>query len=152
AAGVVFRHPLVRSAAYGAASAQERRQAHQALAEATDSAVDPYRRAWRRAQATSRPDDQVAAELEFSAERARGRGGFAAEAAFMERSTELTADPARRGARALLAAEAKRQAGAMEAAVRLADLAERGPLDDFQLAKLDVLRAQISFASDRGSE
>jgi len=152
AAGVVFRHPLVRSAAYGAASAQERRQAHQALAEATDSAVDPDRRAWHRAQATSRPDDQVAAELEFSAERARGRGGFAAEAAFMERSTELTADPARRATRALVAAEAKRQAGAMEAAVRLADLAERGPLDDFQLAQLDVLRAQISFASDRGSE
>jgi len=152
AAGVVFRHPLVRSAAYGAASAQERRQAHQALAEATDSAVDPDRRAWHRAQATSRPDDQVAAELEFSAERARGRGGFAAEAAFMERSTELTADPARRATRALVAAEAKRQAGAMEAAVRLADLAERGPLDDFQFAQLDVLRAQISFASDRESE
>jgi DNA-binding CsgD family transcriptional regulator len=151
-AGVVFRHPLVRSAVYRAARAQERRQAHQALAEATDPAADPDRRAWHRAQATSRPDEEVAAELELSAGRAQARGGFAAAAAFMERSTELTADMAQRARRALVAAEAKRQAGAVDAALRLAHTAERGPLDDFQRAQLDVLRAQISFASDRGSE
>jgi DNA-binding CsgD family transcriptional regulator len=152
AAGVVFRHPLVRSAIYGAASAQERRQAHRALAEATDPAVDPDRRAWHRGQSTSRPDEEIAAELELSAERAQARGGFAAAAAFMERSTQLTVDSARRAERALVAAEDKRQAGATDAALRLADVAERGPLDDFQLAQLDLLRAQISFASDRGSE
>jgi DNA-binding CsgD family transcriptional regulator len=151
-AGVVFRHPLVRSAVYGAASARERRQAHQALAEATDPAVDPDRRAWHRAQATSRPDEDVAADLELSAGRAQARGGFAAAAAFMERSTELTVDPARRAGRALVAAEAKRQAGAVDSGLRLATLAERGPLDDFQRAQLDLLRAQISFASDRGSD
>lgn len=151
-AGVVFRHPLVRSAVYGAASARERRQAHQALAEATDPAVNPDRRAWHRAQATSRPDEDVAAELELSAGRAQARGGFAAAAAFMEWSTELTVDPARRAGRALVAAEAKRQAGAVDSALRLADMAERGPLDDFQRAQLDLLRAQISFASDRGSD
>jgi len=151
-AGVVFRHPLVRSAVYGAASAPERRQAHQALAEATDPAADPDRRAWHRAQATSRPDEDVAADLELSAGRAQARGGFAAAAAFMARSTELTIDPARRAGRALVAAEAKRQAGAVDSALRLADMAERGPLDDFQRAQLDLLRAQISFASDRGSD
>jgi DNA-binding CsgD family transcriptional regulator len=151
-AGVMFRHPLVRSAVYGAASAHERRQAHQALAEATDPAVDPDRRAWHRAQATSRPDEDVAAELELSAGRAQARGGFAAAAAFMERSTELTIDAARRAGRALVAAEAKRQAGAVDAALRLAGMAERGPLDDFQRAQLELLRAQISFASDRGSD
>jgi DNA-binding CsgD family transcriptional regulator len=151
-AGVVFRHPLVRSAVYGAASAQERRQAHQALAEATDPAVDPDRRAWHRAQATSRPDEDVAADLELSAGRAQARGGFAAAAAFMERSAELTVDPARRAGRALVAAEAKRQAGAVDSARRLAGMAERGPLDDFQRAQLELLRAQISFASDRGSD
>jgi DNA-binding CsgD family transcriptional regulator len=151
-AGVVFRHPLVRSAVYGAASARERRQAHQALAEATDPAVDPDRRAWHRAQATSRPDEDVAADLELSAGRAQARGGFAAAAAFMERSTELTVDPARRAGRALVAAEAKRQAGAADSALRLANMAERGPLDDFERAQLELLRAQISFASDRGSD
>ena len=150
-AGVVFRHPLVRSAAYAAASARERRQAHQALAEATDPAVDPDRRAWHRAQATSRPDEDVAADLELSAGRAQARGGFAAAAAFMQRSSELTVDPARRAGRALAAAEANRQAGALAAALRLAALAERGPLDDSQRAQLDLLRAQISFATDRGS-
>jgi DNA-binding CsgD family transcriptional regulator len=151
-AGVVFRHPLVRSAVYGAASARERRQAHHALAEATDPAVDPDRRAWHRAQATSRPEEGVAAELELSAGRAQARGGFAAAAAFMERATELTVDPARRAGRALVAAEAKRQAGAVDSARRLADVAERGPLDDFQRAQAELLRAQISFASDRGSD
>ena len=152
AAGVVFRHPLVRSAVYRAAPVQQRRQAHRVLAEATDPAVDPDRRAWHRSQAAWRPDEEVAAELELSAGRAQARGGFAAAAAFMERSTELTADLARRSRRALVAAEAKRQAGAVYAALRLADMAEQGPLDDFQRAQLDVLRARISFASDRGSE
>jgi DNA-binding CsgD family transcriptional regulator len=151
-AGMVFRHPLVRSAVYGAASPDERRQAHHALAEATDPAVDPDRRAWHRAQAASRPDEDVAVELERSAGRAQGRGGFAAAAAFMERSTELTVDPPRRVERALVAAEAKRQAGALDAALGLVALAERGSLDDSQRAQVDVLRAQISFASDRGSD
>jgi DNA-binding CsgD family transcriptional regulator len=151
-AGVVFRHPLVRSAVYGAASAQDRRQAHQALAEATDPAVDPDRQAWHRAQATDRPDEDVASELELSAGRAQGRGGFAAAAAFMERSAEMTVDPARRASRAIVAAEAKHQAGALDAALGLVALAERESLDDSQRAQLDVLRAQISFASQRGSD
>src|SRR5882757_3313955 len=103
---IVFRHPLVRSASYGAASPEERREAHRALAEATDAAVDPDRRAWHRAQATSRPDDEVAADLELSAGPPQARGVVAA-AAFMERSAELTVDPARRAGRALVAAEAK---------------------------------------------
>ncbi len=149
---VVFRHPLVRSAVYGAASPKERRAAHRALAEATDAAVDPDRRAWHRAQASARPNDEVAADLELSAGRAQARGGVAAAAAFMERSAELTVERALRAGRALAAAEAKRQAGALDAALALATMAERGPLDDSQLAQLDVLRAQVAFASDRGNE
>ncbi|MDQ1567751.1 MAG: hypothetical protein QOF96_2631, partial [Actinomycetota bacterium] len=149
---VVFRHPLVRSAVYGAASPKDRRGAHRALAEATDAAVDPDRRAWHRAQASARPNDEVAADLELSAGRAQARGGVAAAAAFMERSAELTVDRSLRAGRALVAAEAKRQAGALGAALALATMAERGPLDDSQLAQLDVLWAQVAFASDRGNE
>jgi DNA-binding CsgD family transcriptional regulator len=149
---VVFRHPLVRSAVYGAAGPDGRREVHRALAEATDPDVDPDRRAWHRAQAASVPDDEVAAELEHSAVRARGRGGFAAAAAFLERSFALTLDPAQRSGRALAAAEAQEQAGALDAALALIETAQAGPLDEFQRAQADVLRARISFAADRGSE
>ena len=151
-AGVTFRHPLVRSAVYRAASAPERREVHRVLADATDPAVDPDRRAWHRAQATPGPDDEVASELEHSAGRAQARGGLAAAAAFMERAAALTLDPALRATRALAAAQAKHQAGALDAALRLVATAEAGPLDEFQRAQADVLRAQVSFASNRGSD
>lgn len=149
---VVFRHPLVRSAIYGSASPEDRRQAHRKLAEATDADVDPDRRAWHLAQAAWRPDDDVARALELSAGRAQARGGVAAAAAFMERAAELTVDPKQRVARALAAAEAKRQAGALDAATALASSAERGPVNDIQRAEIDLLRAQVSFGSERGRE
>jgi len=151
-AGVVFRHPLARSAVYRAATADERSEAHLALADATDPDVDPDRRAWHRAQATSMPDEDVATELEHSAARAQSRGGFAAAAAFLERSTVLTLDPARRVARALAAAQAKHEAGAFDEALALAANAEAGPLDGVQRAEVDLLRARISFAAERGNE
>ncbi len=151
-AGIVFRHPLVRSAVYSAASSLDRRQVHRALADATDPIVDPDRRAWHRAQSTSRPDEDIAQELEVSAERAQSRGGFAAAAAFMERSTELTPNMELKAERALRAADAKRVAGDLDAALGLANIAQRGPLDSYQRARLDVLRAQILFGSHRGNE
>jgi DNA-binding CsgD family transcriptional regulator len=149
--GVAFRHPLLRSAVYRAADADERRKVHAALAEATDPDTDPDRRAWHRAQA-SMPDEDVAADLERSAARAQARGGVAAAAAFLERSSALTLEPARRAGRALAAAQAKQQAGAFDEALTLAAHAEAGPLDDFQRAQIGVLRAQVASASDRGSE
>jgi DNA-binding CsgD family transcriptional regulator len=149
---VRFRHPLVRSAIYKTATLPERERAHQALAEATDPEVDPDRRAWHRAHATTTPDEGIAAELELSAGRAAHRGGIAAAAAFFERAAELTPDPARRGRRALTAAQAKVESGAPEAAEKLLALAAICPLDDVQLARLARLRAQIVFALRRGSD
>src|SRR5690348_2212484 len=149
---VTFRHPLVRSAAYRAASPAERRTAHQALADATDPQADPDRRAWHRAQATLGPDEDVAAELERSAGRAEARGGLAAAAAFLERAAALTLDPARRAGRALAAAQAKYQAGAFDATLGLLATAEAGPPDQFRRARADLLRGQIAFASSRGSD
>ncbi len=150
-ARVRFRHPLVRSAAYRAAALPDRRQVHRALAEATDADVDPDRRAWHRAHAAFEPDEDLADELERSAERARGRGGVAAAAAFLARAAELTPDPVRRGARALAAAQAKFDAAAHDSALELLATAALTPLDDLQRARVDRLRAQIIFARTRGS-
>ena len=151
-ARVRFRHPLVRSAAYRSASVQTRQELHGALAEATDPAVDPDRRAWHRAQAAPGPDEEVAAELEQCAGRAQRRGGLAAAAAFLERSAGLTLDPARRAQRALAAAQAKHRAGALDAALGLLAMAQAGPLDELQRARGDLLRAQIAFASSHGRD
>jgi AAA ATPase domain/Bacterial regulatory proteins, luxR family len=151
-AGVVFRHPLVRSAVYRAAGAAERSEAHRALADATDPDLDPDRRAWHRAQAAAMPDEEVAAELERSAARAQARGGFAAAAAFLERAATLTPEPSRRTQRALAAAQTKFQAGALDDALGLLAMAETGVLSDLERARVGLLRAQIAFVSSRGND
>jgi DNA-binding CsgD family transcriptional regulator len=148
---VRFRHPLVRSAVYRDASPGDRRSVHAALAQAADPAFDPDRRAWHRAQATSGNNEDVADELEQSAGRAQGRGGVAAAAALLERAVGLTADPARRAQRALAAAQAKHLAGAPEAALELLATAREGRLDELGLARMDLLRAHVAFASSHGS-
>jgi DNA-binding CsgD family transcriptional regulator len=149
---VIFRHPVVRSVVYQAASLNERRTAHRALAQVIDSELDPDRRAWHRAQAASGPDEEVACELERSAGRARGRGGVSAEAAFMERAAALTLEPARRAERALAAARAKIGAGAFDDALELLATAEAGPLTELQGAQVDRLRAETTFAACRGTD
>jgi DNA-binding CsgD family transcriptional regulator len=151
-ARVAFRHPLLRSAIYRAAHPKERRAAHGALAAGTDPETDPDRRAWHRAHATLAPNDDVAVELERSADRAQRRGGVAAAAAFLERATALTADPAHRGARALDAAEARFEAGATGTALELLATAQLSPLDTLQRARLERLRAQIAYMSSRGGD
>jgi DNA-binding CsgD family transcriptional regulator len=149
---VTFRHPLVRSAVYRSGAVEQRRAVHLALAEVTDRAADPDRRAWHLAAAASAPDEEVACELERSAGRAQARGGLAAAAAFLQRSVALTRDPARRADRALAAARANLYAGAFDEALRFLPIAEAGSPDELQQAQAELLRGQIAFSSNIGSD
>ena len=149
---VRFRHPLVRSAAYRSATPDARSRVHQALADATDAQTDPDRRAWHLAEAAAGLNEDVAGELERAAGRAQARGGLAAASAFLERAVALTPAPSRRAQRALAAAQTKYEAGALDDALALLGTAEAGAVDDAQRARVHLLRAQIAFASRRGSD
>jgi DNA-binding CsgD family transcriptional regulator len=149
---VRFSHPLVRSAVYHASNPIDRREVRAALADATDPVLDPDRRAWHRAHATSTPDEAVAAEMVRSADRAQRRGGLAAAAAFLRRAAELTPDPAARVERSLDAAQAKLDVADTASASDLLATAEIGPLDELQRGRLERLHAQIAFASRRGRD
>ncbi len=100
-----FRHPLVRSAIYYGATFTDRQAAHRALAGGLDDAGDADRRAWHRAASVVEPDSQVALELDQAAGRARARGAFAAAAAALHRSAELTAEPEDRVRRLIAAGD-----------------------------------------------
>jgi DNA-binding CsgD family transcriptional regulator/tetratricopeptide (TPR) repeat protein len=141
-ATATFRHPLVRSAVYGAALEADRRRAHEALALAFDERSEPDRRAWHRAVAAIAPDDSAADELERSAARTRARGGYVSEGAALERAAALTADPQRRAHRLLAAAVAAEASGDSLRVLGLLDQAE-------SLLKDPVLAAQAQLT--RGS-
>jgi DNA-binding CsgD family transcriptional regulator len=138
-----FRHPLVRSAVYGAATPRDRRIAHSALAEATDATVDPDRKAWHRAQATAVPDEDVAAELERTATRAKARGGLTAAGTFLERAAMLTPEAGKRAERALAAADTMFEAGAFDAVLNLLRGADTAQFDELQAARAQCLHALV---------
>ena len=79
-----------------------------------------------------------------------GTAAFAAVLAFLERAAVLTPDLAKRSARALAAAQAKVQAGAVDAGLDLLAMAEAGPLGEFERARADLVRAQIAWVTRRG--
>ncbi|HEX4688944.1 MAG TPA: AAA family ATPase [Nocardioides sp.] len=149
---VQFRHPLVRSAAYAAGSPDERRAVHGALAEVTDPETDPDRRVWHVAAATAGRDDEVAAELERSADRAHARAGVAAAAVFLQRASALTSDPSARADRALGAAHAYLHAGSYDVALGLLAEADADAVDDLQRARIEQLRGEINRAATAGGE
>jgi DNA-binding CsgD family transcriptional regulator len=152
AAQVRFHHPLVRSAIYRAAPLADRQAVHRALAEATDAQADPDRQAWHRAQAALGADEDLAAELERSADRAQARGGLAAAAAFLERAAALTPDRGLRARRALAAAEARYLAGSPHAALTLLEGAASAPMDALGAAIAQRLRGRIALHLGRSGE
>ena len=138
---IVFHHPLVRSAVYGAATSRERRVAHRALADAlTPDGAQVDRRAWHLAAAAVDPDECVVRELDAAAARAESRGGRVAAARAQERAAELSIDPRERSLRLVRAARNMSLVGQDDAAVVIADRAQ--PVDSPALrADLAVVRA-----------
>lgn len=117
--GLAFSHPLIRSAVHSAAHPGALRRAHQAISAAVDPDHDPDLRAWHLAAATAGADEAVARDLENSAERARARGGYAAEALLLARAAELTPSPPRRDERRLAAAQVYLMCGDPQSAQRV---------------------------------
>ncbi|MFI6290388.1 ATP-binding protein [Nonomuraea sp. NPDC050790] len=148
-AEVAFRHPLVRTAVLLACDIAARMAAHRALAEA----VDDDRRTWHLAAVTLRPDEEVAAELENLALRARQRGGQAAVSAAYARAAELSADPGRAVHRWAAAAEAATEAGLWQRARELVDRARRqaeaATLTGAVQAELAYVRAKLEIEAGR---
>jgi DNA-binding CsgD family transcriptional regulator len=126
---LVFRHPLVRSAIYQGATFNERRLVHTALADAQDDS-NRDRRAWHRAAAAEGPGEDIARDLEASAERATLRGGYASAATALERAAGLSADDEERTLRLLAAADAAWLAGRTERArVLVSDAGRSAPAE-----------------------
>jgi ATP/maltotriose-dependent transcriptional regulator MalT len=133
---------------YRSAACRERREAHGALAAATDPEIDPDRRAWHRAHATTGPDEDVATDLERTAARAKSRGGLAAAAAFLERAATLTPDAGKRAQRVLAAATVMYEAGGYEAVDNLLRRIDTSQLDELGAARIDRLRAVVALSAE----
>ena len=144
---LVFRHPLVRSAIYQQATVVGRQAAHRALVEVLQGAQQADRRAWHLAAATIGPDEQVAAELEASADRARRRGGPAAAAATLQRAADLTVEEAARARRLVAAAEYLWEAGHTAQATALLNQVQPDPSDLAVRARAAHVRGHIELAS-----
>ena len=99
-------------------------------------------------RAVAEPDEGVVQALERAAEHALGHRTLVTAAAFLQRATELTADPSIRATRALMATAWKVFAADYETGLELHATAELCPLDELQPAWLLWLRAGVSAGSD----
>jgi DNA-binding CsgD family transcriptional regulator len=140
---VDFCHPLARSAIYGAAEENDRREAHRALAVAADAAGEADRHAWHLAGAAHGPDERIASALDGAAESARHRGGVWSEAKALERAARLTPEPHLRARRLARAGDAAFRAGRPELAEALLAEAVEGELELHELAHAQARRAYI---------
>ena len=149
---VQFRHALMRSAISAGASALDSQRAHRAYVDVIDANVDPDRRVWHRAGASTGPDEEIAHELELSAARARRRGDNRAAAGLLQRAAALTPDPARRGGRMLAGAQAELASANAGRATVLLGQASSLPLTDLERAQAARVRASIGFALGQGAD
>jgi DNA-binding CsgD family transcriptional regulator len=147
---VLFPRPALRLAVYRAASDDERRSVHRALAKATESAADLTRHIWHLAHAALRPDEGIAEQLESCLTVARDRGGIAAVAAFLEKATYLTGEPKRRSKRALAAATALNQVST--GAARLLQLVDPASIDSPTRCRLQEQQALMAMAAHRADD
>ncbi|CAM3254652.1 helix-turn-helix transcriptional regulator [Stackebrandtia soli] len=147
---IEFRHPLVRAAAYQGAPIGRRSTAHRALADALAGTTgNEERRAWHLAAATTGPDEDIAAALEASAERARFRGGYNAVSIAYERAAGLSPDRGDRARRLVAAARGALDAGQLTRAESLADNVIHLSEEPVSLALAADVRANV--ANWRGS-
>ncbi|MFJ9036703.1 AAA family ATPase [Streptomyces sp. NPDC102406] len=146
---VSFRHLLLRSMVYSAASVTERRQAHAALAECCDVLQDPDRHAWHRGQAASGFDENAAGDLEEAARRATQHTGAGVAGGFWELAAALTADPRTRASRLLSAARAKRKTGAFQEALAILVSLTHEPLPDSERTRAVLLHARTAYVVQR---
>jgi hypothetical protein len=117
-----YRHPLIRSAVYGAAPPADRRKVHAALA-AVSNPADTERRAWHRAGAAIGPDEEIAGLLERSAQQAISSGATSAAVALLSRAAELSPDPVQTAERQVAAAEVAEEGGLIRQAHTLVEQA-----------------------------
>jgi DNA-binding CsgD family transcriptional regulator len=143
---VEFTHPLARSAIYEAASPQDRRAAHQALADAFVDAADSDRRVWHLALASDGPDEEIAAALERSARQAIRRGGLGAAATALRRAAALTPRARERVERLAAAARAAQGAGRIDEAIALVEQGLRQTDDPRQRARLHAIHGDAEYS------
>ena len=150
---VEFAHPLVRSAAYRSATADDRHRVHRALADATVAGTDPDRRAWHRARATRSPTGMSPPSLSARLTAHRPAAESPRRRRSCQRSAELTRRPGPgepngrwlRPRRVLKQVRSRRRLDSWP-------LAEAGPLGEVQAAQVILLRGQIAFASGMSSD
>jgi DNA-binding CsgD family transcriptional regulator len=138
--GVRFRHPLVRSAVYRAATVCERNAIHSALADMLTG--DPDRSVWHRAAAAGAVDEALAADLEATAQRAQRRGATTVAVLALRRAAELS-DAQERVRRLLLAAELAFELGRRDIALPLLAAAEPLDLTPLQRGRMAWVREVI---------
>lgn len=134
--GILFRHPLVRSAAYAEASFERRSSAHQAIAAELTAGAEPDRAAWHRAVAATAPDEKLATALEHSADAARRRGGEAAAASVLRRAALLSETAESRRDRTVAAAIVALDSGRPDLARELAEEVLAEPVPEVTLTHL----------------